>query len=67
MNKIPLANPAHPPTRLLRSIFGYCPDCDETREHAHRCLVCNCLSTDNVICAGHESWDTTPVCPEGTS
>lgn len=30
---LPPADPDNPETRLLRAIFGACPDCDETDPH----------------------------------
>jgi hypothetical protein len=31
----PPADPADAPTRLLRAIYGLCPDCDRTEPHSH--------------------------------
>lgn len=28
-------DPSDPKTRLLRAIFGFCPDCNQTGEHVH--------------------------------
>lgn len=32
---MPPADPANPELRLIRAIWGLCPVCDETGEHAH--------------------------------
>jgi hypothetical protein len=32
---VPRADPASSPVRLMRAIFGACPDCDRTDEHEH--------------------------------
>jgi hypothetical protein len=42
----PPLDPGDPGARLLRAIFGLCPDCDRTDEHSHPCRVCG-ESTDD--------------------
>lgn len=32
---MPPADPSDRELRLLRAVFGLCPDCDETRSHVH--------------------------------
>ena len=32
---IPPAEPDNPELRLMRAIWGLCPDCDDTEEHEH--------------------------------
>ena len=40
MSVIPPVDPDNPETRLLRAIFGVCPDCEETESHEHSCRTC---------------------------
>lgn len=34
-------DPTNPKTRLLRAIFGFCPDCNQMEEHRHPCPDCD--------------------------
>jgi hypothetical protein len=43
---VPAPRPRHPETRLLRAIYGLCPDCDRTDEHSHACWVCGLPADD---------------------
>lgn len=36
----PPADPGNPELRLIRAIFGLCPDCDNPDDHEHPCAVC---------------------------
>lgn len=37
---IPPAEPDNPELRLIRAIWGLCPECDLTEPHVHVCPLC---------------------------